>query len=40
MLPIGLAGLAVFLLGMKYGDRLENAVLARLSGRGTKKTRP
>lgn len=30
MLPIGLLGLAVFLLGMKYGDRVEEAVLTRL----------
>lgn len=30
MVPIGLAGLALFLLGMKYGDRIEGAVLRRL----------
>lgn len=29
MVIIGLAGLAVFLLGMKYGDRLEERFLAR-----------
>lgn len=33
MVPIGLAGLALFLLGMKYGDRIEAAVLARLQAR-------
>ena len=27
---IGLAGIAVFLLGMKYGDKLEQAILDRL----------
>lgn len=30
MAPIGLGGLALFLLGMKYGDRIEGAVLRRL----------
>lgn len=30
MVPIGLAGLALFLLGMKYGDKIEQAVLQRL----------
>lgn len=30
MVPAGLAGLALFLLGMKYGDRLEELVLNRL----------
>ena len=36
MVPIGLAGLALFLLGMRYGDRLERLVLERLRGRGKK----
>ena len=36
MVPIGLAGLALFLLGMQYGDRLERLVLERLRGRGKK----
>ena len=31
MIPIGLAGLALFLLGMKYGDKLEERILSRLS---------
>lgn len=30
MVPIGLAGLALFLLGMKYGDKIEQTVLRRL----------
>lgn len=30
MVLIGVAGAALFLLGMKYGDRLEQAVLSRL----------
>lgn len=30
MVPIGAAGLVLFLLGMKYGDRVEEAVLRRL----------
>ena len=30
MVPIGLAGLAVFLLGMKYGDKIEEILLQRL----------
>lgn len=30
MVPIGLGGLALFLLGMKYGDKLEESVLGRL----------
>lgn len=38
MLPVGLAGLALFLLGLKYGDRLEAAVLNRLKKRGWGKT--
>lgn len=33
MVPIGLLGLAVFLLGMKYGDKVEEAVLSRLKVR-------
>ena len=32
MVLLGLAGLAVFLLAMKYGDRLEEAVIRRLKG--------
>ncbi len=38
MVPIGLAGLALFLLGMKYGDRLEESVLSRLKGQKHGKT--
>lgn len=38
MLPLGLAGLLLFLLGMKYGDRLENMVLLRLKERKLGKT--
>ena len=30
MALLGAAGLAVFLLAMRYGDRLEEAVLRRL----------
>ena len=30
MALIGAAGLALFLVGMKYGDRVENAVLRAL----------
>ena len=30
MVPIGLAGLALFLLGLKYGDKLEESILTRL----------
>ena len=30
MILLGVAGLAVFLLAMKYGDRLEAAILRRL----------
>lgn len=33
MVPIGLVGLALFLLGMKYGERVEAAVLARFQER-------
>ena len=29
MVAIGLAGVALFLIGMKYGDRVEKAVIAR-----------
>ncbi len=32
MVPVGLGGLALFLLGMKYGDKLEGAILSRLKG--------
>ncbi|MCI9155747.1 MAG: TVP38/TMEM64 family protein [Lawsonibacter sp.] len=38
MAPIGLLGLAVFLLGMKYGDRVEQAVFSRLKGDKRGKT--
>lgn len=38
MLPIGAGGLALFLLGMKYGDRLERRVLDRLEERKHGKT--
>lgn len=38
MVLIGLAGLALFLLGMKYGDRLEESVLSRLKGQKHGKT--
>ena len=31
MIPIGLAGLALFLLGMKYGNQLESAVLRKFN---------
>lgn len=30
MVPVALLGLALFLLGLKYGDKLENSILARL----------
>lgn len=33
VVPIGLLGLAVFLLGMKYGDKVEEKVLTRLKER-------
>ena len=33
MVPIGLAGLALFLLGMKYGNQVEETVLRRLKER-------
>jgi len=38
MVPIGLAGLAVFLLGMKYGDRAEELLLRRLKEHRSGKT--
>ena len=38
MVPIGLAGLALFLLGMKYGDRLEESILSRLKEQKHGKT--
>ena len=34
MAPIGLGGLALFLLGMKYGDRVEAEILRRLKRGG------
>ena len=39
MLPMGLAGLGLFWLGLKYGDRVEEAILARLRSRGSGQTR-
>lgn len=33
MVPIGLGGLTLFLLGMKYGDKLEGSILGRLKER-------
>lgn len=30
MIPIGLAGLALFLLGLKYGDKIRDCLLCRL----------
>lgn len=38
MAPIAVLGLALFLLGMKYGDRVEESVLRRLKGRKDGKT--
>lgn len=38
MVPIGLAGLGLFLLGMKYGDKVEESVLSRLKGQKPGKT--
>ena len=32
MIPIAVLGLALFLLGMKYGDKLEEMILLRLKG--------
>lgn len=32
MLPAALLGLALFLLGLKYGDKIERAILLRLKG--------
>ena len=37
MIPIGLAGLFLFLLGIKYGGRLEETMLQRLKTRKTGK---
>lgn len=37
MVPIGLAGAAVFLLGMKYGGKVEEFILSRLKERKTGK---
>ena len=33
MVPVALLGLALFLLGLKYGDKLEESILARLKDR-------
>lgn len=33
MVPLALLGLGLFLLGLKYGDRLEESILGRLRGR-------
>ena len=38
MVPLALVGLVLFLLGMKYGDKAEEAVLRRLKGHKTGKT--
>ena len=38
MVPLALAGLVLFLMGMKYGDKAEEAVLRRLKGHKTGKT--
>lgn len=38
MAPIGLLGLPLFLLGMKYGDKVEQAVFDRLKERKLGKT--
>lgn len=38
MVPIGLAGLGLFLLGMKYGDKVEESVLNCLKGQKAGKT--
>lgn len=39
MIPLALLGLGLFLLGLKYGDKLEEAVLARLKGRKSGETK-
>ena len=39
MVPIGLAGLALFWLGLRYGDRLEEFILSRLKGLRSGKDR-
>lgn len=39
MAPIGLAGLALFWLGLRYGDRLEETILSCLRGRRSGKDR-
>ena len=39
MLPLGLAGLGLFWLGLKYGDRLEEFILTCLRSRGEGKDR-
>ena len=38
MAPIALVGAALFLLGMKYGDKMEEMLLRRLKGRKTGET--
>jgi len=38
MVPIALLGLTLFLLGLKYGDKMEGAVLARLKETKSGKT--
>ena len=35
--PIGAAGLALFLVGMKYGDRVEQALIRRLRPQACQK---
>ena len=39
LLLLALLGLALFLLGMKYGDRLEESILKGLNGRKGGKTK-
>ena len=39
VLPLGLAGLGLFWLGLKYGDRLEEFILTCLRSRGEGKDR-
>ena len=39
MVPIGLLGLALFLLGLKYGDKLEEGLLKRLRGHKSGETK-
>ena len=36
MVPVAVFGLALFLLGLKYGDKVEEMILGRLKKRGIK----